>query len=102
MSADVFVLPTREDIWGLVIEEAMACGLPIISTEQCAAALELVKNGRNGYIIPVENVERLTESILSILSNKERIEAWGMDSIKRIQLYTIEEMVKRHLTVLGK
>ena len=40
--ADLFVLPTREDIWGLVVNEAMANGLPVITTDRCAAGLELV------------------------------------------------------------
>ncbi|MEN3009352.1 glycosyltransferase, partial [Pseudothermotoga sp.] len=44
MAADLFVLPTREDIWGLVINEAMACGLPLITTNRCIAGLELIKN----------------------------------------------------------
>lgn len=99
-AADIFVLPTREDIWGLVIEEAMACGLPIISTERCAAALELVKNNENGYIIPVENVDKLTASILSILNSKETIERWGMRSINIVHSYTIEKMVEKHLIAL--
>ena len=40
-AADLFVLPTREDIWGLVINEAMAVGLPVVSTDMCVAATEL-------------------------------------------------------------
>lgn len=101
-AADVFVLPTREDIWGLVIEEAMACGLPVISTEKCAAALELVKNGENGYIIPVEDVNKLAKSILSIFNSKEKIEEWGMNSINIVRSYTIEKMVEKHLAVLER
>ena len=44
-AADLFVLPTREDIWGLVINEAMAYGLPIITTNKCIAGLALLKDG---------------------------------------------------------
>ena len=101
-AADVFVLPTREDIWGLVIEEAMACGLPIISTERCAAALELVKHGENGYIIPVEDVNKLATSILSIFNSKEKIEELGMNSINIVRSYTIEKMAEKHLIVLER
>ena len=41
IASDIYVLPTREDIWGLVINEAMAYGLPIITTDNCLAGLEL-------------------------------------------------------------
>ena len=57
--ADVFVLPTREDIWGLVINEALAYGLPVITTDKCMAGLEMIENGKNGYIIPVNDVKKI-------------------------------------------
>ena len=63
MAADVFVMPTREDIWGLVINEAMAYGLPVVSTDKCIAALELVKNGRNGYIIPPNQPKEIAQKV---------------------------------------
>lgn len=50
-AADLFLLPTREDIWGLVVNEALAYGVPVITTKNCGAGLELIKNGVNGYII---------------------------------------------------
>ena len=50
-AADLFVLPTRYDIWGLVINEAMASGLPVITTTRCVSGMELVENGKNGYVI---------------------------------------------------
>ena len=59
-ATDIFVLFTREDIWGLVINEAMANGLPVISTDKCIAAMELVKRDINGIIVPSENLEEMT------------------------------------------
>ena len=52
---------TREDIWGLVINEALAAGLPVVSTNRCMAALEMVKNSKNGYIVDVENEVQLAD-----------------------------------------
>lgn len=68
-AADIFVLPTREDIWGLVINEAMAYGLPVVTTEKCVAGVEMVCEGHNGYIVPVENTDALKKAILKTLKS---------------------------------
>jgi len=94
MVANLFVLPTREDIWGLVINEAMAMGLPIITTDKCVAGLELVENGINGYIIPPENSEILTEKVNQIFN--ENYKQMGQNSLNKIKNYTIGNMVKIH------
>ncbi len=91
--ANVFVLPTREDVWGLVINEAMSNGLPVITTDKCIAGLELVKNDINGYIVPVNNVNELRKKILLSL---ERADEFSLNSLKIIEKYTIENMAKVH------
>ena len=68
-AADLFVLPTREDIWGLVINEALACGLPTITTDRCVAGLELIEDGVNGYVVPVGDAEALAEKIQAVLAS---------------------------------
>lgn len=50
----LLLLPTSGDCWGVVINEAMAAGTPVITTEWTAAAGELVLHGRNGYVLPLE------------------------------------------------
>lgn len=96
-AADVFTLPTREDIWGLVINEAMAYGLPVVTTDRCVAGLELVENGVNGYIVPVENAAVLAEKLNLTLEN---CRAMGAASLEKIRPYTIENMVQTHLQIL--
>lgn len=99
-AADLFVLPTREDIWGLVINEAMAYGLPIVTTNKCIAGLELVKNGENGYITKTENSAQLSDRIEEIINNgKKRIEM-GKKSLDIISEYTVENMAERHILTL--
>ena len=98
-AADIFVLLTREDIWGLVINEAMAYGLPIITTNTCIAGLELVKPGSNGYLVSFENQPEIIESILSILQDGNLTDSFKEYSLKKIQNYTISEMSKKHLEI---
>ena len=99
-AADVFVLPTREDIWGLVVNEAMAYGLPVITTDRCVAGLELVENGVNGYVVPVRDVQALAQAMNRIL--KEDLQAMGRASLEKIRPYTIENMAKVHEEIFEK
>lgn len=98
--ADLFVLPTREDIWGLVVGEAMAYGLPVITTNRCVAGLELVENGISGYIVPVEDAEALREAML--LSLQGDLRQMGAAALERIRPYTIENMAKAHMEILER
>lgn len=95
-AADLFVLPTREDIWGLVINEAMAAGLPIITTYKCGAGLELVEDGVNGYLVPVEDPDMLANRILVILNDLKLQFEMSKYSLAIIHSYTIEKMVDVH------
>lgn len=92
-AADLFVLPTRSDIWGLVVNESMACGLPVVTTDRCIAGLELVKNNENGFIVPTDDAVALANAIVSVLGNAEDM---GRRSLDRIGEYTIEAMAQRH------
>ncbi len=96
--ADIFVLPTREDIWGLVVNEAMSKGLGVITTKNCVAGLELVKD--NGYLIDVESVEQISNEIYK--AEEFGFEKLGENSIELIKNYTIEEMAKTVFADLEK
>lgn len=99
-AADVFCLQTRGDVWGLVINEAMANGLPVITTDRCVAGLELVENDVNGYIVPVEDSEILAEKISYVLKNDDVRKKMAQNSLKKIKDWTIENMAKCHGEVL--
>ncbi len=96
-AADIFVLPTREDIWGLVINEAMAKGVPVISTYSCNAAVEMIKNGYNGYIIESNQARDLSNSInhFLILPEDEK-QKMQVNTMKTAEQWTIENMVAYH------
>lgn len=99
-AADVFVLPTREDIWGLVINEALAYGLPVITTDRCVAGLELVEDGVNGYIVPIDDPETLGEKISAVL--RSDMAKMGEASLRKIRPYTLENMARTHMTYFAQ
>lgn len=102
LAADLFVLPTREDIWGLVINEAMAYGLPVITTNKCIAGLELIENNKNGFIIPTDDEIILTNKINIILNDQKLCEEMRENNLKKIKSYTIENMAERHLEIFKR
>ncbi len=102
-AADVLAMPTREDIWGLVVNEAMACGLPVVSTDRCVAARELVEDGVNGYLVPAEDPAALAKKLGQVLSGDSI--AMGRASLEKIRPYTVENMALAHAELfehLGK
>jgi len=94
-AADLFVLPTREDIWGLVINEAMAYGLPVITTDKCVAGIEMIKKDKNGLLIKPNDTKELENAIteFSWLINEKS----SITSLEIAKQYTIEEMARKHL-----
>jgi glycosyltransferase involved in cell wall biosynthesis len=58
-AADVLCVPSRYDGWGLVVPEGLASGLPVIATDRMGAALEFVRTGTNGWLIPGGDEESL-------------------------------------------
>lgn len=91
--ADMFVLPTRHDVWGLVINEAMSQGLPVITTDQCVAGVEMIKDGLNGFVIPSEDPNALAERINYFVNFPEEMYRMGIQSLIVAKEYTIEKMV---------
>ena len=97
-AADIFVLPTREDIWGLVINEAMAYGLPVVTTTRCVAGLELIKNGKNGFLVKPDDIKELSESIVRVI-NMNKSDSLSQNSLRIIKEYTIEKMAQCHVEI---
>lgn len=97
-AADLFCLPTREDIWGLVINEAMAYGLPVVTTDRCVAGLDLVEENVNGHIVPVDNPTALAEKITHLIGCD--CAEMGRVSAGKAEPFTIENMAKRHAEIL--
>lgn len=53
--ADLLAVPSRKDVWALVVNEALACGVPVAASEAAGASADLIQHGVNGYILPARN-----------------------------------------------
>ncbi len=100
--ADIFVLMTISDVWGLVINEAMTYGLPIITTDMCGAGVALIESGKNGYILEVGDSDTLCEKIMQLAEDNELRETMGTNNYRRIHEYTLETMTDRHVRIFDE
>ena len=83
-AADIFVFPTLGDPYGLVVDEAMACALPIISTSAAGEIRERVEDGVNGYIVPPGDSNALSGAMEKLARDKELRKRMGMISAQKI------------------
>jgi len=75
--SDVFVHPARHDGWGVVIQEALSAGLPVIATRQTGAAYDLVEEGKNGFLVEADDEDQLYDRIVWFSEHQEQIPDFG-------------------------
>jgi glycosyltransferase involved in cell wall biosynthesis len=100
--ADVFVLPSRHDGWGVVVNQAAAAGMPIIASEAVGAAADLVIENENGHLVHADNVESLGNALASVAAHPEKIQAFGQRSREIATNWTPEKSVDRWYEFLSE
>ena len=99
--SDIFVLPSKGDAWGYAINEAMACGLPIITTNMVGAAYDVVKHGENGLIIQDCTIDSLHGALETLLKYPEqKLREMGEASQRLIAPYTHKNSANRFLKAI--
>jgi len=100
--SDLFVCPSYGDQWAVVINEAMACGLPVVASETVGAAADLIKEGVNGVTVSPGNSDALAARIVEILQASDRNDPsmMGMQSRKIISEFTHAATIKGFLEAI--
>ncbi len=88
--ADVFVLPSRHEPWGLIVNEAMAAGCAVVVSSDVGAAPDLVTDGYNGFVYPVGDIDALAASLANVLRTPETAKRMGQASSDRIASWDFE------------
>jgi glycosyltransferase involved in cell wall biosynthesis len=93
--ADCFVLPSRSEPWGMVLNEAAAAGLPLVATEAVGAGYDLIDEGVNGYRVPVDDEEALVNALRRVAADPGWRAAAGQRSRELTKGYTGEAWAER-------
>jgi glycosyltransferase involved in cell wall biosynthesis len=88
--AEALVFPTHSDPWGLVVNEAMACGLPVIVTDVAGCVAGLVQDGENGFVVGAADPQALSQAMGRVLSTPNLQRQMGQRSREISSRFTPE------------
>jgi glycosyltransferase involved in cell wall biosynthesis len=99
-AGDVFVLPSTYEPRGTVLNEAMACGLPVIATDRCGSIGDIVRHGDNGYVFPAGDVQTLANQLDTLVEQPHLRERMAERSREIIATWDYERDVQGVLEAL--
>jgi glycosyltransferase involved in cell wall biosynthesis len=89
--ATVFVLPSRHEPWGLIVNEVMAASRPAIVSDDVGCAPDLIDDGVNGCIFPVGDIPALEHALRRVLDTRDTAHTMGQRAFERIQTWSFDE-----------
>lgn len=86
-SARILLFPSANDTWGVVVNEACAAGLPVITTPYAGAAGELVRNNENGYVCPLD-ISTWVDRLQCLLTDETLYQSFSRRSVELVEKYS--------------
>ena len=92
-AADLLCLPSQGpgESWGLAVQEAMACGVPPLVSDEVGCHLDLIRHGWNGLVFPAGNRPALAKALAQAFADPERLRLWGRNGLKLLKDFTYRE-----------
>lgn len=101
LESSIFILSSRYEGFGMVLVEAMECGLPCVSFDCPYGASDIIKHGEDGYLVDYLNVEQLAERICELIEDDEKRKEMGRKAKLNIQRYSPDIVMKQWTELFG-
>jgi glycosyltransferase involved in cell wall biosynthesis len=106
VDADVFALLSRQETWGVVVNEAAASALPLVLSDRVGAAYDLLRDGENGFLVPADDVDAAARALRKLAvdpelrrrmgeRSRELVRSWGYDASVEAFLAAVREATSR-------
>lgn len=95
--SDVLILPSYEEQWGLVVNEALCASLPVIVSDQVGAKYDLVMGQETGFVFQVDNIEDLSSKMLALYEDKGLYQYYSSNAVKLMKKHWNYELYEKNL-----
>jgi glycosyltransferase involved in cell wall biosynthesis len=99
--ADVFVLPSVNEPWGLVVNEVMCAGVPVLSTREIGAAADLVIDGQTGFTFDAGDTDALAQLLRKVIADQALRKALSANAVARMNQWSYAECLGGLRLALG-
>lgn len=99
--ASVFTLTSDYEGFPNVVIEALACGLPVVTTNCKTGPREIIENGKEGYVVKRGDYNAVADALIEILSNKGKRVSFSQNAIKKAKQYDVEKIGKEYISILN-
>jgi glycosyltransferase involved in cell wall biosynthesis len=93
-ASDILVLPSKHEPFGLVVNEAMCCGLPVVVSDRMGARMDLVEGYETGFVFPAGDLEALASILRELLLDRGRLRRMGEAARERMETWSFREHVE--------
>lgn len=101
-AADVMVLPSVYDAFGVVVNEAMLCGCPVIASDHVGAARDLIEQGKNGFVFPCGDTAALSSALRQMLADRGRLVEMGRAARARMETWSPRENIEATMEAVAR
>lgn len=95
LDASIYVLPSRFEGFGMVLIEAMACGVPCIAFDCHYGPADIITDGEDGFLVPEGDIRQLTDKICFLIENESVRKEMGSAARNNVKKYLPENIVKQ-------
>jgi glycosyltransferase involved in cell wall biosynthesis len=101
-SSDLLVHSAEWEPYGLIVNEAMVCGIPVVVSDRVGAGYDLVQEGITGFIYPCGNLDALATILQKILVDQEALKQMSKAAIERMKTWSFRENAEAHIEAIEK